>query len=343
LKSWGHSKASVIRAEQVGISLGPTAYKNFSLRSAPTPSGNPLPAAAVGVDGSANEHPAMHNEVARGDAWEVSSEQTVLTINTADLEQGIPFNFAEVLDRCFDIRERPILKTDHAFSEFVRDHLARLHSDISRPLLESLPLENKLAPTFNGDDVDKSEGLKRGYKMLKSVAFELFNSESLKMFFRASSPQSNTPEGLLRAFDESIDIVANDLAEAIAPELKELLSAQRRVWKKSLGKSSEDSGCHAAAAQLRQSFLEVTLEACSKVEVEAVAKSAWVRQREVHRKAEKEEQKAAADEGGNTAAADKKKYKFKNRQRGSDRKTGMQDELYQKWSGDPAAEGFKAR
>jgi len=205
-------------------------------------------------------------------------------------------------------------------------------------MVKSLPLKSKMALAFHGEDSDGREGLKYGYKLLKGTAAELLNADFLTIFFRTSSPPSDIPDSLVRAFDESAGILATDVADASGPKFQELLRKKQRAWKKQLKTSSKDGGCHVAAADMRESFEEVALEAYSIVSIASLAASAWARQHELHRQSVKDEQKLSAMSGDGQAKTSLK-YKFTNRQRAGDKKAGMMDEVYQMWDGDKAARG----
>lgn len=308
--SWGHSRTCVKRAAEDGLSLGPTLYKNFSL---------------------------THRESPRGGlAVDVASEQTSLTVDTIDLDQHTDVDIHEFM-KSFEVRCRPTIKTESSFGEYARDHFTRFQSEVLHPLLETLPLEGTLAAAFNGDDTQRSECLTRGYKMLKSLAAVLYHPETLIMFFRASAPEQEIPDGLQRAFHESVDMLAKNMSEAIRREFKKLLREKRSVWENLFGHVSQDDGCHVAAEQLRMSFQGIYVEACSKAVVYNMAADVWTRQHKLHRQREKEALKAGADTPADaTTAVKKKKFSKRHapqRQGASDRKAGMQDEAYQHWDG----------
>lgn len=241
------------------------------------------------------------------------------------------------------VRSRPTLKTAPAFAAYSREHFDRFHSDVLQPMLQSLSLESKLAPAFHRDDSDGLEGLKHGYKMLKITAYELFNPNSLEIFFHASLPQSDIPDSLARAFDQSTSFLAIDVADTIAPDFKQRLRKKQRAWEKGFKKSSDYGACHVAAAEMRKSFEEVALEACSMVSIASLANLAWARSHERHRQSLKEEQKSTAKSESGQAETDENKRKFKNRQCAGDRKAGMMDEFHQMWEGDKAYRGPRPR
>lgn len=177
LQSWGHSTTLVHRATEVGLSLGPTLYKKFTLVAVPRDSGSGESNQADGV-----QLPFETCEVA---AWDLASEQSSSTVNTADFDARSTINFEEFLDNSFVKAERPILKNDRMFGEYAREHFSHFLDDVLHPLLQTLPLESILASAFNGDSesAHQSDALKRGYKMLIILAFELFNAQSLDLFF----------------------------------------------------------------------------------------------------------------------------------------------------------------
>mmetsp|Transcript_33713 Transcript_33713/g.101790 ORF Transcript_33713/g.101790 Transcript_33713/m.101790 type:complete len:595 (-) Transcript_33713:339-2123(-) len=331
VQSWGHSNSSVARAAEEGLSLGPTAYKKFSLISAPRAVGSPQPRESGVAERGADVSEGAPDHV----AWEVSTEQTAITVDTEDLQPGVGVNFGELLDKCFDVRGRPVLKSGHAFGEYMRDHFARLSSDALPPLLRSMPLESKLAPTFSGEGARKDEVLKIVDKLVKSSAYEALRVESIEMFLRRSSPHVETPEALLKAFDESVDMLVPTVAETSSIEFKRLWRAQRRSWKQELGQHVLDDGCHVVAERVRNLFQQLFAEACSNVSIDTLARSAWARQLASHRQSEKEEQTNSAGPEKSPLAG--KKFKFSNRQAAGDRKAGMQGEAYQAWSGNQAA------
>merc|ERR1711862_992240 len=121
--------------------------------------------------------------------------------------ESMNVDFAVILKSHFKCGSRPTLKTSLAFAQYMRDHWDRFLPEVLPPLLTALPLESKMAPALSADDAEHVQGLKKGYKMLQALASEMFSSESLKHFFSASEPSSNVPEGLERAFNESVCIL----------------------------------------------------------------------------------------------------------------------------------------
>jgi len=307
-KSWGHSNACVARSSQDGVSLGPTAYKKFSLIS------------AVGLAENATE---------------VTEVLTDTDLDTETWEPGSAMAVGDFLEHHFDAKPRPMLKTGPAFGSFFSEHFARMTSDVAAPYLECLPLENSLAST----DSDDRSALKRVYKLLKSVAMDLFSAESLDVFLRKSVPPEDTPPALLKAFDESTEILAAEMAELLAEECKPLLSQKWHQWKKN-HRGTQDAGCHKAAEDLRDSFREVVAATCAKVDITIVARRAWSKQNESRRQAMKDQEKANQDQVEDVKGKGKGKTKirkFKNRQGACDRKNGRMDESHQAWQGEKAS------
>merc|ERR1719148_243033 len=88
-------------------------------------------------------------------------------------------------------------------------------------------------------------------------------------------PSADLSEGLARGFDESVDIIAADLADILVTELKPRLRKQKRVWKEALNKLDHGDGCHDAARFLRQSFREMAGDALAGVDLSKRARQAW--------------------------------------------------------------------
>lgn len=220
-KSWGHSDAAVERSCLEGTSLPPTAYKNFSLLAQPQP----------------------------GDEDDQAETHTVRTDLESELSDG-SMDFVDFLEAHFHLRSRPAVKSGKAFGTYMEEHCARLQAEVVTPYLATLPLEGTLASASSNENE-----VKRVYKKLKGAAVTLFSKSSLEIFLTASEADENTPVALLNAFDESAELLANDLAETLVNVLKPLLSAKWRAWKKDHALLS--AGCHAAAEQLRKLFGDV--------------------------------------------------------------------------------------
>lgn len=295
-KSWGHSQACVARSSQAGICLGPTAYKKFSLMRIP-----------VYMD--------------EGLGSEVFTEDTDL-----DSQQpGPTLDFCTFLKQSFMPQARPNLKSSATFKVYVCDHLKRWQREILIPCLALVPLEAKLASM---DDEHNESTLKDVYKELKMVTWEVSNAESLRLFLMAGNPHEDTPDALVEAFDESMNILSTNIAAAINSDLKGMLRTKWRQWKKSYGKS-HDAGCHAAAEELRKAVCDVMAAAWSAINIESMASTAWQRQNEAHRQLQKSTAQGNEETGADAMAnqKDKKgpKGKFKKHQRALDRKAAKID------------------
>ncbi|CAK9109631.1 unnamed protein product [Durusdinium trenchii] len=225
------------------------------------------------------------------------------------------------IDEVFERTDaRPNLKSSATFKVYVCDHLKRWQREILIPYLALVPLEAKLASM---DDEHNESTLKDVYKELKMVTWEVSNAESLRLFLMAGNPHEDTPDALVEAFDESMNILSTNIAAAINSDLKGMLRTKWRQWKKSYGKS-HDAGCHAAAEELRKAVCDVMAAAWSAINIESMASTAWQRQNEAHRQLQKSTAQGNEETGADAMAnqKDKKgpKGKFKKHQRALDRK-----------------------
>ena len=232
-KSWGHSDAAAERS-----CLPPTTYKNFSLLAKLPP----------------------------GEEADSAETHTVQTDLESELPEMDVLHF--VLELHFCLRRRPVIMSGITFGTYMVEHCARLQAEVVTPYLATLPLESTLASASSNE-----HELEPVYKQLKGAMATLFSESSLETFLTASEADENTPEALLNAFDKSCELLANDLAEALANELKQLLSYKWKAWKRD--NVFLPAGFHAAAEELRKLFGKVVLAACSKLSIESMASSAW--------------------------------------------------------------------
>lgn len=330
--SWGHSQACVQRAALDGLSLCPSLYKQFKLKQSNflhhTETSHQIlhieSAERLHIsDESADHANDRKDDIVNDD--EVSIAESTLTSSTVLTSlthvEAVTVSFSVFMRTRFEIRARRVFKSPQAYAEYSQEHIARLLPEVVNPLLQAAPLEANLAPICHEDESKKKECLMSVFKMLNSMVLDCFNSKCLSTFLRASWEAGDVAAGLLRAFEESTELLADEFGKNMQPILKELLQERRRKFKKYVA-SYLDDGLHKIADSMRSTVLEAVEEASSKIDIRPLARRAWLDQKGKPRP--ENDQKAEAE--GNADSTKQTNRKFGRRQLGQDRKNVKMDD-----------------